>query len=138
MPASVNTAASGCASRSTHTKRHLPTRSYSRMAAVNVRDSCEAHARGSHRCGGMCEHPLVCGLHQQLQSIWGCGGDMWDMCSWSGLFIMFVFTHHYVPTSCGVNTGVNSMGSSDKPWKPPPYTCQGCVWSSYKLLGAFW
>ena len=39
---------------------------------------------------------------------------MWDMCSWSGLFIMFVFTP-YVYTSGDVNIGVNSMGSSDNP-----------------------
>ena len=39
---------------------------------------------------------------------------MWDMCSWSGLFVMFVFTP-YVHTSGGVNIGVNSMGSSDNP-----------------------
>ena len=43
--------------------------------------------------------------------LWGCEGDMWDMCSWSGLFIMCVFTP-YVHTSDGVNIGVNSMGSS--------------------------
>ena len=38
---------------------------------------------------------------------------MWDVCSWSGLFIMFVFTP-YVHNYGGVNIGVNSMGSSDK------------------------
>ena len=53
---------------------------------------------------------------------------MWDMCSWSGFFIMFVFTP-YGHIYGGVNIGVNSMGSSENPRKPPPYTRQECVWS---------
>ena len=38
---------------------------------------------------------------------------MWDVCGWSALLVMCVFTP-YVHTSDGVNIGVNSMGSSDK------------------------
>ena len=59
---------------------------------------------------------------------------MWDMCGWSGLFVMFVFTPH-VHTFGGANTGVNCMGSSDNPRAPPPYTCQQQPWASYRPLG---
>ena len=39
---------------------------------------------------------------------------MWDMCGWSGLLVMFVFTPN-VHTYGGVNIGVNSMGSATDP-----------------------
>ena len=53
-------------------------------------------------------------------------------------FVYYVCVHTIRSHLGGVNIGVKSMGSSDKLWKPPPYTCQGCVWSSYKPLGAIW
>ena len=79
----------------------------------------------------MCENQLEEGPPLHFLCIVGCRGDMWDMCDWSALFVMFVFTP-YVHTSGGVNIGVNSPGAGKKPSNPPPYTHQGYVWASKK------
>ena len=60
---------------------------------------------------------------------------MWDMCGWSGLLVMFVFTPH-IHTLGDVNIGVKSMGSAANPRKPPPYTCQQHPWAPFGPLGA--
>ena len=60
---------------------------------------------------------------------------MWCVCGWSALLFMCVFTP-YVHTIDGVKTGVNSMVSSDKPRKPPPYMCQQHPWAPYRPPGA--
>ena len=39
---------------------------------------------------------------------------MWGVCGWSALFVRCVFTP-YIRTIGGVNIGVKSMVSSDKP-----------------------
>ena len=59
---------------------------------------------------------------------------MWDMCGWSGLLVMCVFTP-YVHTIGSVNTGMNRLGFHADPRKPPPYTCQQHPWASYGPLG---
>ena len=61
-------------------------------------------------CEGMCEIQLEEGPPLHFLCIVGCRGDMWDMCGWSALLVMFVFTP-YIHTYGGVNIGVNRMGS---------------------------
>ena len=62
---------------------------------------------------------------------------MWDVCGWSGSFVMLVFTP-YVHTQCGVKEGVNETGGRVKPPNPPPYTRQVCVWALCGPLGIVW
>ena len=74
-----------------------------------ARGSCERARIGvkarpgrSIGCEGMCEIQLEEGPPLHFLCIVGCRGDMWDMCGWSALFVMFVFTP-YVHTRGGVN-----------------------------------
>ena len=62
---------------------------------------------------------------------------MWDVCGWSGSVVMLVFTP-YVHTYGGVNEGVNETGGGVNTPKPPPYTCQVCVWAPCGPLGIVW
>ena len=107
-----------------------------------TRGSCERARIGvkarpgrSIGCEGMCEIQLEEGPPLHFLCIVGCRGDMWDMCGWSALLVMFVFTP-YIHIYGGVNIGVNRTGSSDNPCAPPTYTCQQHPWAPYKPLGA--
>ena len=62
---------------------------------------------------------------------------MWDVCGWSGSFVMLVFTPN-VHTCDGVNKGVNETGGGVKPPNPHTYTCQVCVWAPCGPLGIVW
>ena len=123
-----------------HRVGRLPSMKTHKTAPSNsvgvTRGSCERARIGvkarpgrSIGCEGMCEIQLEEGPPLHFLCIVGCRGDMWDMCGWSALFVMFVFTP-YVHTRGGVNIGVNSPGAGRKS-KPPPYTHQGCVWASH-------
>ncbi len=54
------------------------------------------------------------------------------------MYVVVLVRYVVIHTYSGVNEGVNETGGGVKPPKPPPYTCQVCVWAPCGPLGIVW